>query len=176
MEHGKPISPMIKKRRWKGRDMTSRIRFSYSRGQASLETMLLFAAVLIMVLVIGLVLPSTVSGGENIRQMLLARQSVQEVASAANEVFLAGEGASKTIWIELPSGFDNTTSFVGNQSSGTTWKNRKLVDINMLSVGDIFAVSRAPMCGQWPAVYGKYRVNVTYNGTTVPHVSVNANC
>ena len=138
--------------------------------------MLLFAAILIMILAIAAVLPATASEGENLRQMLIARQSVQDVASAADEVFLSGEGASKTIWVELPSGFENTSSFIGNRTSSTAWKDRKLADINMLSVGDIFAVSRAPMCGNWPTVSGRYLVNVTYNATTLPHVSVNAKC
>jgi hypothetical protein len=146
------------------------------RGQANLETIILFAAVLIMILVIGLALPSTTIGGENLRQMQIARQSVQEVASAADEVFLGGEGASKTIWVELPAGYENASSFIGNQSAAVAWKDRKLADIHMLQAGDIFAVSRAPMCGKWPGKYGKYQVNVTYNATTLPHVTVNAKC
>lgn len=173
--HISPMPPMIKKRRWKGRHMRPRIH-SNLQGQASLEVMMLFAAVLVMILAVGVALPSTTTGSENLRQLLMARQAVGEVASAADEVFLAGEGASKTIWIEVPGGFDNLTSFIGNRSISTAWKDKKLVDINLLASGDVFAVSRAPMCGRWPGSYGKYRINVTYNATTTPHVSINAKC
>jgi len=154
----------------------AQIQTGQKRGQASLEVMILFAAVLVMMLAVGVALPATTSSSENLRQVLMARQAVQEVVLAADEVFLVGEGASKTIWVEIPSGFDNRTSFIGNRTLDTEWKDRKLADLNMLSGGDIFAVSRAPMCGNWPEKYGKYRINVTYNATTVPHVTVNAKC
>lgn len=146
------------------------------RAQAGLEAMLIFAAVLLMLLVVGLVLPSTAASGEHLRQLQLARQSVQAVASAADDVFLAGEGASKTIWVELPGGYEFAHSFIGNKSGVADWKNRKLADIHLPPSGDIFAVSRAPMCGNWPNASGRYRINLTYNATTPAHVAVNGIC
>ena len=149
---------------------------SNRKAQAGLETMAIFAAVLILLLAVLLVLPSTARSGEVLRQMQTAQQSVQAVAATANEVYLAGEGASKTIWIELPDSWEPSRSFIGNNSADLNWSDRRVASIYVLQSGDMIAASRALMCGRWPASAGKFRINVTYNSTDPVHVMVNGNC
>ncbi|VVB56996.1 Uncharacterised protein [uncultured archaeon] len=147
------------------------------RGQAGLETIAIFAGILVVLMVILLVLPNSIQSGEVLRQEQTAKRTVQAAATAADNVYLSGEGASQTVWLEIPDIWDPARSFIGNQTNTTGWSDRKLISIYVRSTGDVFGVSRAPVCGAWPAKSGKYMVNFTYNGTanrTVPaHVMVN---
>ena len=145
------------------------------RGQANIETMAIFAAVLVMIMAVLMVLPSSAQSGEVLRQEQMAKQTVQMAASAADEVYLAGEGASKTVWVEIPGIWDANRSFIGNKTAGMSWSDRKLISLYVRTTGDIFGVSRAPLCGSWPATSGKFLVNVTYNSTNPAHVMINSN-
>ncbi len=147
-----------------------------SRGQAGLETMAIFAAVLILLLAVLLVLPSTARSGEVLRQMQTAQQSVLLAAATADEVYLAGEGASKTIAVELPDSWESSRSFIGTNNASANWQDRRLLSIYVRQSGDAIASSRAPLCGSWPATPGKFKINVTYNSTEPVHVMINANC
>ena len=147
-----------------------------SRGQASLESMAILAAVMVMILAVMVVLPSSVRSGEVLRQEQMAKYTVQAAASAADEVYLSGEGSSRAIWVEIPDIWDAGRSFIGNRSTVMSWPDQKLISIYVQSTGDIFGVSRAPVCGIWPAQSGRYRVNVTYNNTGTAHVTINAKC
>ena len=148
----------------------------FAKGQAGLETMAIFAAVLVMIMAVLLVLPSGIQSGEVLRQEQMAKYTVQSAASASDEVYLAGEGSSQAIWIEIPDIWLASRSFIGNRSAGMKWSDRKLISIYVQSTGDIFGVSRAPVCGAWPVQSGKFLVNVTYNATSPAHVMINANC
>ncbi len=144
-------------------------------GQAGVETLAVFAAVMVALMVVLMVLPSTAQSGEVLRQEQMAKFTVQKAASTADEVYLTGEGSSRAIWVEIPDNWEPNRSFIGNQSAGMSWSDQKFVSIYVLSTGDIFGVSRAPLCGAWPTKSGKYMVNVTYNATIPAHVMINSN-
>jgi type II secretory pathway pseudopilin PulG len=138
--------------------------------------MAFFAALLVLTLMLLFALPSKASSAEVLRQIQAAQATVSSIAQAADEVYLAGEGSLKTIWIEIPDGWQPEKSFIGNNSDGIDWPNRKILSLYIPNAGDIIAISHSPLCGKWPALAGKYQINITYNSTNPAHVMVNSNC
>ena len=147
-----------------------------SRGQTTLELLILFAGGMLALIVIAAVLPSQAIGSQTLRDGQIARESVSDIVSAADEVYLAGDGAQKSIWITIPETARVGSSFIGARSGETNWTKKKLVVLNLTNEGDIFAVSRAPVCGSWPSGPGRYKIRITYNESSVAHVMVNSNC
>ena len=148
----------------------------HARGQANLETMAIFAAVIIMVLVIAIALPAQASSGEMVRQQSAAKTSVTLLTTTADEVYLAGEGSSRRIWVDMPASFSYADSFIGSHTGSESWSQRKAVSIYLEGVGDVISSGHAPLCGNWPATSGRWQINVVYNDSDPPHVMVNGNC
>ncbi len=146
------------------------------RAQSTIEMVVIFGGMLFVMLAVLVAIPAQAAAVQSLRAHQTAADTVALVAQTANDVYLAGEGASRTIWVELPDGFDSGRSFIGAQVGITDWGSRKLADIYTLQTGDVFETSRAPICGSWPAMAGRYRVTVAYNGTAPAHVTVNGAC
>lgn len=145
-------------------------------GQSTLEMVVIFGGALLVLIAILAAIPGETAPAQSLRQHQAAADTVAAVAQAANDVYLAGEGAQKTIWVELPDGFDAGRSFVGARTGVSDWGQRRLVDIYTLQTGDVFEISRGPICGAWPAQPGRYQVVVAYNGSSTAHVTVNGAC
>jgi hypothetical protein len=146
------------------------------RGQNTLELLILFASVLLILAVVAVSIPSNAIASLNLEQMQQAQQTVDEIADTVDLVYLEGEGSQKRIWIRIPSGWDRTSSFIGARSGETNWTKRKLININYKIMGDIFAKTKAPVCGEWPAMDGRTRITIAYNASDTPHVSINGEC
>lgn len=146
------------------------------RAQASLETVAIFAVVAIIVIAVAVSLPGEAQSGEMLRQKSGAQSTVDLLTRTADEIYLTGEGASRQIWVDVPDSYSFSDSFIGNKTGSESWSQRKLVSLRLTGVGDVISASHAPLCGRWPAVAGKWRVNVTYNSSEPPHVMVNGNC
>ncbi|MFH1306957.1 MAG: hypothetical protein ABIH83_04885 [Candidatus Micrarchaeota archaeon] len=149
------------------------------KAQANLELLILFAGAMLILALLAVVLPTQAIGSQMVREKQIAQGSVDLVAETADEVYLTGEGAVKHIWIEVPETADVETldySFIGAKSGETNWSKKKMVNLYLLVEGDVFAITRAPVCGQWPYTAGRHKVVVEYNGTGNPHVMVNKNC
>jgi hypothetical protein len=153
-----------------------RVRQTMTRAQASLETVAIFAAVVILVIAVAVSLPGEAQSGEMLRQKSGAQSTVDLLTRTADEIYLTGEGASRQIWLDVPDSYSFADSFIGNKTGSESWSRRKLVSLYLNGVGDVIAASHAPLCGTWPAVAGKWRVSVTYNDSEPPHVMVNGNC
>lgn len=144
-------------------------------GQGTVEAVGLLAGLLIIILIVAVAIPEQAAqlGAERNRQMALL--AAQDLAKTADEVYLSGDGARKSVWIELPETYNSTLSFVGNRpgTSGTLFQNRT-VAIYILNAGEQIAETRAPICGSLPAGFGKYLITLYYNSSG--HVMVNASC
>ncbi|MFA5108122.1 MAG: class III signal peptide-containing protein [Candidatus Micrarchaeia archaeon] len=146
------------------------------KAQGSLELLLLFAGALIALSVVVAVLPSEAIGSQAIREKEIAKSSASIVANAADEVYLAGDGASQYVWVDMPESTNFNGSFIGAPSYELNWSKRKTTNINVLSEGDMSAGSHAPICGKWPSTPGRHRIKVAYNATGTAHVAINDNC
>ncbi|MFH0927450.1 MAG: hypothetical protein V1822_02620, partial [Candidatus Micrarchaeota archaeon] len=150
------------------------------KGQSTLELLILFSGGLLALMVVAAVLPSFAAGNASLYGGQLARDSTSYIARVSDEVYLQGEGAQKSIWINVPetasvSG-DSPRSFIGSNDAGADWSDRKMVDLYLANEGDIFAISRAPLCGQWPAAAGRYLINIQYSTNGDAHVAINEDC
>ena len=146
------------------------------RAQANIETVAIFAAVALMVVAVAVSLPSQAQSGEMVRQKSNAQSTVDLLTSTADEIYLTGDGASRQIWADMPDSYSPSDSFIGNDNASANWSQRKVVSIYLNGLGDVISTSHAPLCGNWPGVAGKWRINVTYNSSNPPHVMVNSNC
>ena len=145
-------------------------------GQGTVELIIIFVGMLLVLVVLLQVIPGETGSLQSVLQHQTAQSTVHLVATTANDVFLAGDGAQRTIWVDLPDGYNAAGSFIGTAGTVTNWGSSKVVDLRLLQTGDVFEISRAPVCGSWPAVAGRYQVVVAYNGTAPAHVTVNAAC
>jgi len=148
---------------------------SFRLGQGTVEAVGLLAGLLIVILVVAIAIPEQAAqlGVERNRQMAVL--AAQDIAKAADEVYLSGDGARKSVWIELPETYNASLSFVGNRpgTAGTLFQNRT-IGIYLLGTGELLAETKAPLCGNLPASGGKYLVTVYYNNSG--HAMVNASC
>lgn len=145
-------------------------------GQLTLELLIIFVGTMLIVAIVAATVPSQAASTGALREKFIASGTVNEVASAVDEVYLAGDGSSKQIWIDIPESAALNKSFFGARDSETNWKKRKMININLLLEGDVFAITHAPTCGKLPTMAGRTLVNVTYNATGTAHVMVNGNC
>lgn len=143
-------------------------------GQASVEMVALLAGALIVLLGALTVLPEQYAGiaYEGARQG--AQAAANRLAGAADEVWLAGDGAQKTLWVELPDGYDAGQTFIGSNEAGGGLSQNRTVGIYISGLGHAFAESHAPLCGMLPNQSGRYLVTVYYN--TSGHVMIGGSC
>lgn len=144
-------------------------------GQGTIELLILFSVAMLLMAAVAMVLPTEAVLGHALREKSTALNTVEAVARACDEVYLQGPGAAKHIWIEVPERISASKSFIGAKTEETDWQKRKTIDINVIGEGDVFAVSRAPACGSWPAA-GRHRIKIEYDETDTAHVMVNSNC
>ncbi len=146
------------------------------RGQGSVETVIIFAAVIFVITVILIFAGTRVLSTQYIKDSQLAAQSVQDLAAGADEVYLAGEGATRKVWVSIPESALIPSSFIGSRPGTGSWANNKTISLNLSHVGDVFALTRAPVCGKWPVLPGRYPLVLTYNSTSKAHVAINDSC
>ncbi len=140
-------------------------------AQSTIELLILFALATIVLFVVIAILPTQAVSGSVLHDGEIAEQTVRMVAQNCNEVYLCGEGAQKTIWIDIPQSAKISQSFIGERLGDIG----KVIVINTLGEGDVITTTNAPVCGKWPTTAGRHSIKIEYNSTN-PHVMVNSNC
>jgi len=140
-------------------------------AQSTIELLILFALATIVLFVIIAVLPTQAVSGSVLHDGEIAEQTVHMLAQSCNEVYLSGDGAQKTVWINIPQSAKISQSFIGERLGNIG----KVIVINTLGEGDVISITNAPVCGKWPTTAGRHNIKVEYNSTN-PHVMVNSNC
>ena len=146
------------------------------KGQGTLELLLLFAGGMLALIAVAAVLPSQALGTQMLKDGQVARNTVSLIATAADEVYLSGDGAMKNIWITIPETTKISSSFMGARDGETDWGKRRMVLLNLTTEGDIFAISNAPICGEWPNAPGRHQIRISYNSDLPAHISINSDC
>lgn len=142
-----------------------------AKGQAAVETVALLAGALFIMIAMITLLPEQAAGIGAQNGIMTATISANRLADEAAQVYLGGDGAQKSVWIELPETYDSAKSFLGSNSAGTSWALNKTVGIYITGYGHVFAESVAPMCGELPNRSGRFLVPIVYNSTG--HVMIN---
>ncbi len=144
------------------------------KAQGSVEALGLLGGLVIVLLAITIFLPQQQSEIGLERNRAIALQSAQAIATAADDVYLAGDGAQKSVSVEFPDGYDASRSYAGNKVDTGNIFNNRTIGIYVIGAGEITAESRAPVCGTLPNASGEYRITLYYNASG--HVMVNASC
>ncbi|MEW6722951.1 MAG: vWA domain-containing protein [Candidatus Micrarchaeota archaeon] len=87
-----------------------------SRGQASVEFMLILAAAIVIITMIILISQEQIRDVSRLKDQNDARNSLLDLSSAAREVYAQGEGSRKLVYVVLPGSYEPEASFVGNRS------------------------------------------------------------
>ncbi|MGV8085396.1 MAG: vWA domain-containing protein [Candidatus Bilamarchaeum sp.] len=86
------------------------------RAQTSIE-FLLILGVTVIVLLVGISLSQTQQSAVlSQKDMSDAKNTIYDLSSAAKEVYAQGEGSKKRVFVQIPSSYEPTASFVGNRS------------------------------------------------------------
>jgi hypothetical protein len=145
-----------------------------SRGQATVELIALMAGALIILLMVIVILPEQYSGIGLEKSRQDGQAAANMISATADEVYLAGDGAQKTEWVDFPQGYDYNKSFLGNRLAGGTIYENRTVGIYLIGIGQLISEGKAPICGALPNESGRYRLTFYYNSSG--HVMVNSTC
>lgn len=138
------------------------------KGQTSAETITVFSismliVLLFLVLGLGMINDSAKLQGEND-----AYQATHDLASAADEVFGQGEGASKIVQIRLSSmtNFSANETYIGKPASASAGAESRTIMIDY-GTGEKSAAAQEPLIGSFPSTQGLYRMKVASQGSYV---------
>lgn len=145
-----------------------RIRAGVSPGQVSLELLAILGVALIVILFFTLFASDMLADTNKQQELRTARLSVQHLADAADYVFSQGEGAAKTVEVELSpnANLSADRSFIGKPYSAPENASSNMININ-LEGSDVSAFSGAPLAGAFPSAHGKYLLKVVSRGSFV---------
>ncbi len=87
-----------------------------TRAQASVEFLIILAISLVIITLIVLLAQGQINTVQKQKDVADTQNALLDISSAAREVYAQGEGSKKQIYIQLPSGYRPSESFVGNQS------------------------------------------------------------
>jgi hypothetical protein len=126
------------------------------KAQSGLEFLLVFMLTLGVVVILILTAQEHIVGIGGMKDENDAQNSVEDLSSAAKEVYAQGEGAKKQVYIDLPSSYEPTESFVGDNA------------IKLRAKGsDYVAIQDFDVHGTLPGTSGTHWVWVVSEGNKV---------
>ena len=128
------------------------------RGQAGLEYAAMVAIAIAIMVPIWLYASGSMASAKAELQSSYARQLVNKVSNAADAVFVQGEPAQLTLFVEFPEGLTSAT-VAGNEVSFRL--------VTAAGPTDVYAVSLANLSGSLSTRPGKHRVVVKASGGAV---------
>ena len=120
------------------------------RGQAAVELVVILAVSLLVLFVIISLSSQYLAELTSSKIIAEARNSVEDLAAAAKQVYYQGEGARQKVFITIPEGVNSSKSGVGNRT----------ITINTLGT-DVLASTEFDVRGRIPTTPGGYTVWVT---------------
>lgn len=91
--------------------------------------------------------------------------SAKALASAADSVYAQGNGAATTVQINLPSNTRLNATYIGRRPSSPTLS-QNTISINVDGT-DVYAITRAPLSGEFPGATGEHVLRVVSHGSYV---------
>lgn len=128
-----------------------------SRGQVSLEYLMLTAAMLLILLVLILVFMGQYAQAGIVVQQRSAAHSLSVLAATAQEVWVAGVGAEAKVTVDIPESTDLATSRIRG----------RVLSLNLSGLGDVSRSLPMNVSGAWPDKTGSFYASVYNNGTHV---------
>jgi hypothetical protein len=87
-----------------------------SRGQVSVELLVIFAVALLVLIAFIFLSQSGVQDVNRTREQTSAKNVLDDLSGAAKEVYGQGEGAKKLVYVNIPSDVDPLNTWIGNRS------------------------------------------------------------
>jgi len=128
----------------------------HSRGQSSVELLLVLAVTVLVLTVFILLSQQKLGDVSTLKEQNDAKNAVQDISAAAKEVYSQGEGARKQVYVYIPSNYDPLNSSIANRSIRLSVRG---TDYN--TVEDFY------VHGNWPGTPGGHYVWVTSEGSRV---------
>lgn len=88
----------------------------YKKAQTSVEFLMILAVGLFLIIAIALLSQSQIGNISALKEQNDASNAILDISAAAKEVYAQGIGAKKQVYINLPSSYDPTQSYVANNS------------------------------------------------------------
>ncbi len=86
------------------------------KGQTSIEFLLILAVAMVVLISAILISQERVATITQQKTISDAKNTVEDLAAAAKDVYAQGIGARKQVFVEIPSGYSASSSFVGNKT------------------------------------------------------------
>ncbi len=137
-------------------------------GQASIELISILGISLVVILIFAVLSADLLSDIGVQRNYDDAKDSVQKLANAADSVYAQGEGASAKVKITLPTNanLSPNATYIGRPPSASSSTASTLINIKVQDT-DVFAGTKAPVSGSFPASDGVYTMLVVSKGSYV---------
>ncbi len=127
------------------------------KGQTTIELLLVLSVSVVALAIIFAIYAEQVSATRETQDMVIARNTVQTIANAANTAYLSGIDSEIRIFIEVPESIDIANS--GFESS--------TVSLRLANGTDVIAFTEIPMSGSFKTTPGRYYMYLDFNGDTV---------
>jgi len=139
-----------------------------SKGQASVELVVVLGITLIIILAFVILSSDFVSDLSGQRSYNEAANSVQRLAYAADSVFAQGDGASTQVKVVIPHNavLSPNASFIGKPANAPASTASNLINIDVDGT-DVFAVAKETVVGSFPNASGTYAMRVVSKGSYV---------
>jgi len=120
------------------------------KGQAAVELVVILAVSLLVLFVIISISSQYLADLGSSKIIGEARNSVEDLAAAAKQVYYQGEGAKQQVFVTVPEGVNPSRTGIGNRT----------IDINVLGT-DVIATTDFDVRGKIPTTPGGYTLWVT---------------
>ncbi len=126
------------------------------RGQSSAELLILFAALLFVLAIAAYLSNQQLASVSQTKEINKAATLVDDLTSAADEVYYQGYGARKRLIIDIPKNLDADQTYISGNSIVITASNTTII-----------GESQAPIHGILPLTSGKHEIWVVSEGSSV---------
>jgi len=139
-----------------------------SRGQASVELLIVLGAVFVLILFFIVFASNLLSDMDTQQDNRDATLAVQSLADAAEFVFAQGDGTKKLVAVKIPYAvvFNSTKTFIGRPQGSAPGTTSTMISM-FLHNSNVFALTTVPLVGAFPQSPGVHYINVTSHGTFV---------
>ncbi|MCX8197110.1 MAG: hypothetical protein N3G80_02215 [Candidatus Micrarchaeota archaeon] len=139
-----------------------------AKAQASAEIIAVLGIMLLAVLTFTVLSSNLLFDFGSQKEQQTARQTVQALAKAADEVYSQGKGASTIVQITIPpsANLSIEKSFIGKPPSASSEIFPNTINLHVAGT-DIYENTLAPLAGSFPLLPGEHQVKVSSHGTFV---------
>ncbi|MFH1448461.1 MAG: hypothetical protein ABIG39_06365 [Candidatus Micrarchaeota archaeon] len=115
------------------------------KAQASIELMAIFTLLLVPIAIGFMYSYTAISDSMNYKAAVV----LDRIGAVAEKLYVEGPGASALVYVDVPSGVDHASSYIGTPSSGEG----RYLSINQ-SGSESFRILDATVSGEWPNTTG----------------------